>query len=138
MQHNLNQVIEILLIAKKHGVNLAEAFGPRYALRLHDHDTGTHVKITALLGDEELCVYEHHRWKSSQYDFNNRDKILGLQIAGPWSDEIDSILDDIRMDTHNKIVEERQAELAKERAAQRTYDEKVARFRAAFAKAEAA
>lgn len=132
MRHGCRDAVRIVLDADRRRINIKEAFGHRYRVDLHDHDTGTHLRITAVLGEESLLVWDYHSWKSSGYEFNNKDKTLGLQVDGPWADGIDDILDSLEIQTQNSIAAAAQAARDMEMEKVRAYVDKAARFRNAF------
>jgi hypothetical protein len=63
----------------------ARALGPvphGYTLKYHAHSTGRDFQVWAHLGDESLQVFRVWEWYSSNYEFNDRDKVYGWQVPG--------------------------------------------------------
>lgn len=133
MTHNQNMTVEILMDAKRWGVDVGAIFGPRFDVNINDHSTGTHVNIRALMDDESpLPVWDYHQWKSSQYEFNNEGKRLGLQEPGPWAELIDIALDSVSAAIEAAKRKKVEREEEDERERKNAHARKVRKFAQSF------
>lgn len=134
MRNTPDEVIRTVRDAALRRINFPgpDYFGARYRVEYHDHDTGTSLRLQAVLDNEMLLVWDYQFWKSSNYEFNNRDKVLGLQVDGPWAADIDDIVEDLRMACHNHDAEKAQKEREAIRKAETEATERLERFRAHY------
>lgn len=77
----------IMLLGEK---RVKEILDSRLRFRICDHSTGCQAHIYANDGDLEMEVWEGSIWHSPCYEFNDRNKVLGLKPdAGFCAESID-------------------------------------------------
>lgn len=124
MRHGLKEVVKILCNADRAGIDFNETFGQRYIVNFHNLEP--RLTIIAVLGEERLPV-----WDYLTVGINERQ---GLQVDGPWAEEIDDILDSLETQIHNARATKWSESMLKQKEEERAHAEKVKRFRDAFAK----
>jgi len=74
---------------KKHTGDYSLSFIENSYKFIYDtHSTGRHLTIKIIDGDDSLEIYNDTEWFYSRYEFNNKGKIQGFQIDGPWKNKI--------------------------------------------------
>lgn len=98
-------------------------------LSMSDHDTGCQARIyLASEGLHTLDVWEGSVWKSSTYEFNDRDKVFGMKPDMLFAQEaVESFFAAVQraVDEHEarKVESERNAIEEQERRRQRSIDQ---------------
>lgn len=76
----------------------------RYVVNLHAHSTGRHLQISACRVPpghntvDKLLVYSVNEWFFTRYAMNERGKVQGFQVDGPWVQELTAWFEALRMD----------------------------------------
>jgi len=74
------RVTRMLAEAQGLGINVAEMAPPLFRVHVGKHDTGIQPRVhLEAPGAPPLKVWEGSVWFSSAYEFNDREKVLGLQ-----------------------------------------------------------
>jgi hypothetical protein len=63
-----------------------------YEFIYHTHSTGRHLTIKMVAEDDSLTIYNTSEWFYSCYEFNERGKIQGFQIDGPWKSKVAELM----------------------------------------------
>jgi hypothetical protein len=86
-QHTLTT---LLRDAKNAGLVLGPMLPHPLQLHISSHDTGCQIRIYAgtLFGDDYVPVWEGSIWYSHIYQFNNRNKTLGLHPQAAFAEDI--------------------------------------------------
>lgn len=122
----------LLYKAKCLGV-LDECIPDGMKVELSTHSTATHCHIYMVDGDERLLVWYRTNWCHPQYEFNERDKVIGLQKGCEFAEPyLISLFDAVLQAVHAKEQEREAREAEKKAGAKQAHDERLARFAKKF------
>jgi hypothetical protein len=123
---NQAEIVKLLRDAR-YEVDLASFLPAPFKLTVGAHDTGCQPYIWARAeGVPQVLVWVGSIWYSSQYEFNDRDKILGYQPGCEWAAPvIDKFFSDVAEAYATVKANRALAEVQRQFSYQRRYAEAV-------------
>lgn len=104
---------------------------PPLHLYLSAHDTGTQARIELRApGHKTITVWEGSVWNSSRYEFNDKDKVLGLNPEVPFAHaKVEAFFAQVEQRLADKAAEAATAALAAQARRNCEHDAALAAYR---------